>query len=77
MIRDSRALTDQVDFFDELTDDQKARARRTVCANAVGYTTAEMADDAAELMLMLGIHPHVEADTFLTGPNIMPNQIQA
>lgn len=51
MPRDSKNLTDQVDYFTPLTSEQCSKARKTVCA------FAENATDAAELMRALGIHP--------------------
>ena len=55
-MRDSRVLTDEVEFFDPLTMDQVAQARKTVCRAATD------AADATELMLMLGIHPSQDGD---------------
>jgi hypothetical protein len=54
---DYSARTDECEYFDPLTEDQKARARLTVCRSAVGATLAEQVADAAELMFALGIHP--------------------
>ena len=70
MARDSRALTDQVDYFDELTEDQMARARLTVCANSAN------AAEATEMMMMLGIHPSDVVAAYLTGPHsIIPRSL--
>lgn len=51
MPRDSKNLTDAVEYFDPLSQDQKDKARLTVCH------FAKDAEDAKELMLALGIHP--------------------
>ena len=51
MPRDSKNLTDAVEYFDPLSQDQKDKARLTVCRFAAD------AEDAANLMLALGIHP--------------------
>lgn len=51
MPRDSKNLTDVVEYFDPLSEDQKSRARMTVCH------FAENVEDATELMFALGIHP--------------------
>ena len=56
MPRDSQNLTDQVEYFTPLSEDQRSKARRTVC----GF--AENATDAAELMLALGIHPSQDGE---------------
>lgn len=56
MARDSKNLTDAVEYFDPLSADQKSKARLTVC----GF--AKDAADAKELMLMLGIHPSQDDD---------------
>jgi hypothetical protein len=50
-LRDSRALPDEVEGFTPLTADQRQLARKVVCANAVD------ADDAKDLMYMLGVFP--------------------
>jgi hypothetical protein len=71
MARDSKNLTDAVEYFDPPTEDQRAKARLTVCG------LAKDADDARELMLVLGIHPSQDEDpvpqcrsfTQLTSPN--------
>jgi hypothetical protein len=51
MPRDSKNLTDAVEYFDPLSQDQKEKARMTVCHFAENTT------DATELMMALGIHP--------------------
>lgn len=51
MPRDSKNLTDAVEYFDPLSEDQKDKARITVCH------FAEDVEDARNLMLALGIHP--------------------
>ena len=63
MPRDSKNLTDQVEYFTPLNEDQRAKARRTVC----GF--AESAEDAAELMRALGIHPSQDGED---GPILDP-----
>lgn len=64
--RDHQGLTDQAeDVPTDLSEEQKAAARRIVAANAVDYkgstrlstrNLAQMVDDAEQLMLALGIH---------------------
>lgn len=54
MPRDSKNLTDAVEYFDPLSQEQKEKARMTVCHFATD------AEDAANLMLALGIHPTQE-----------------
>ena len=61
MPRDSKNLTDAVEYFDPLSEDQKAKARKTVCH------FSDNAEDAAELMWALGIHPNQNED-FLDMP---------
>jgi hypothetical protein len=56
MARDSKNLTDAVEYFDPLSEDQKSKARLTVCG------LANDAEDAKELMLALGIHPSQDDD---------------
>lgn len=51
MARDTKALTDECEFFDEPTKDMKMAALRTTCAYA------ENAAEAEEFAMMLGIHP--------------------
>lgn len=53
-------MTDLVDYFDPVTEEQRERARYTVCANAAGYTPEEQLQDATTLMKMLGIFPGQE-----------------
>ena len=50
-VPDRRALTSEVEYFDELTPDQVSKAQRVVAANALD------AEDAEVLMMALGIHP--------------------
>jgi len=67
MPRDSKNLTDQVEYFTPINDEQRDKARRTVC----GF--AKDASDAAELMLALGIHPSQdgeEAPVLSPGPAV-------
>lgn len=49
--RDSKNLTDAVEYFDPLSQEQKAKARITVCH------FAENTEDAINLMMALGVHP--------------------
>lgn len=51
MPRDSKNLTDAVEYFDPLSQEQKDKARMTVCH------FAKDTQDAVDLMLALGIHP--------------------
>lgn len=51
MPRDSKNLTDAVEYFDPLSQEQKDKARMTVCQ------FAKDTQDAIDLMLALGIHP--------------------
>lgn len=57
MPRDSKNLTDAVEYFDPLSQDQKAKARLTVCH------FAKDVEDATNLMLALGIHPSQKDET--------------
>jgi hypothetical protein len=50
-MRDPKSLTDSLEGFDPLSDQQKAKARITVCH------WSEDAAQAAEIMKMLGIAP--------------------
>jgi hypothetical protein len=50
-MRDSRSLTDLVEYFDPSTPKQIELARKTVCS------MAKDANDADILLRMLGIHP--------------------
>lgn len=59
---DYSAMTDLVEHFDPPSEVQRELARRTVAAFAKGDTLAEQAEDAAELMRALGIHPSQPAD---------------
>jgi hypothetical protein len=61
MPRDSKNLTDAVEYFDPLSQDQKEKARMTVCH------FAENATDATELMMALGIHPSQDDDSVPSG----------
>lgn len=56
MPRDSKNLTDAVEYFDPLTSEQRSKARKTVCS------FAENAKDATELMMALGIHPSQDGE---------------
>lgn len=51
MARDTRALTDEVEHFDEPTNDMKRAARRVVAANAAD------AKECALFLDMCGLHP--------------------
>lgn len=64
---DPGALTDLCEYFDPLTDQQKDRARRTVCACATD------AADAAELLRALGLYPGQETDDYSTGYGQLPS----
>lgn len=59
-MRDSKNFTAVCDNAEEPSDDQKAAARKTVCANA------ENAEDAAILLKMLGLYPGQESEGFAT-----------
>jgi hypothetical protein len=73
MPRDSKSMTDLVDYFDELTTDQRARARLIVCANAIGDGPEAMVTDALEMMRMLGIAPDSPPEDYLLAPAPLPN----
>lgn len=60
MPRDSKNLTDVVEYFDPLSQDQKSKARMTVCH------FAENSQDATDLMLALGIHPSQDDEDLLS-----------
>lgn len=64
MARDTKALTDECEFFDEPDDSTKMAALRTICAHA------KDAQDALELASMLGVHPSqlTEGDAMVTVP---------
>jgi hypothetical protein len=66
MPRDSKNLTDVVEYFDPLSQDQKSKARLTVCH------FAENSKDATELMLALGIHPSQNEDELLVRSSALP-----
>lgn len=74
MVRDSRVLTDEVEFFDPLSEEQKEAMRRLIGANAVGDNLPEQAADALTLMMMLGVHPSQidEDEEYLTA---MPQEM--
>lgn len=57
MVRDSRVLTDEVEFFDPLSEEQKDAMRKLICAHADGDDISEQAADALMLMMMLGVFP--------------------
>jgi hypothetical protein len=64
---DAESMTVTMDG-DPLEDDQISKARLTVCANV------DNAEEATELMMMLGIHPSQEKEAVSTlGPNNLPN----
>lgn len=60
MARDTRALTDEVEWFDEPTDDMKRAARKIIAGRS------DNADEAAEFMRMCGVHPSQWKDPALT-----------
>lgn len=64
MVRDSRVLTDQIEYFDVLTDDQKEAMRRLICANAKGGSLPEQVVDAEQMMRMLGVFPGQQDEAF-------------
>ena len=66
MPRDSKNLTDVVEHFDPLSQDQKSKARLTVCH------FAENSNDARDLMLALGIHPSQKEDDFPALSSTLP-----
>lgn len=51
MARDTKALTDEVEFFDEPSRDTKMAALKTICAHSTDVS------EALEVALMLGVHP--------------------
>jgi hypothetical protein len=65
MPRDSKNLTDAVEYFDPPSQEQKQKARMTVCC------FAENADDATELMMALGIHPNQDEDSVPLGVGVL------
>ena len=64
--RDSKNLTDVVEYFDPLSQDQKSKARITVCH------FAENSTDARDLMLALGIHPSQNEDELPVRSSALP-----
>jgi len=64
--RDTRALTDEVEFFDEPTPEQQRAARHTICllGDRHGATPVEIGD----ILRMLGIHPR-QADDIMQRPS--------
>ena len=50
-MRDSKALTDQVEYFTPPNELEKEKARKAVCSNAID------SQDADTLLRMLGLHP--------------------
>lgn len=73
MPRDSRAMTDLVEDFDPLTDDQIAAMQRVIAGNAKGRSKKARVEDATELMLMLGVHPtQSEEWKFISRMNQVP-----
>jgi hypothetical protein len=67
--RDTRALTDEVEHFDEPTGDMKRAARR-VCA-----AFATDAEEAAMFMKMCGVHPSQWKDPVPSGVSHPPSRI--
>lgn len=57
MVRDSRVLTDLVEYFDPPSEETKAAMRKLICAHADGNDITEQAADALMLMYMLGVFP--------------------
>jgi hypothetical protein len=78
-IRDGRAVADMTEDVDvRLSEEQKAAARRIVCANAQGEGLTEQAADAAELMRCLGVHPDQNDELdYLLGPQTRLNTLYA
>lgn len=62
MPRDSRAMTDLVENFDPLTDNQIVAMQRVIAGNAKGRSRKAQVQDATELMMMLGVHPSQAED---------------
>lgn len=65
MARDTRARTDEVEWFDEPTLETKKAAQRTLCSMTVRHDGD--ASVAAELMMMCGIHPSQDRE-LVTNP---------
>lgn len=55
MARDTRALTDEVEHFDEPTAEMKKATQRVTCSYA--YKHGLPPEATRELLLMLGVHP--------------------
>lgn len=66
MARDSKNLTDAVEYFDPLSQEQKEKARMTVCHFAAD------SQDAADLMSALGIHPDQDDESSPSGVGSLP-----
>lgn len=64
-MRDSRALTDQIEGFDPPTEEQQELARRTVCSFAFD------ANDAGVILRMLGLHPLELEDEYSSMPVVL------
>ena len=60
--RDHKAREDQIGDFTPVSEAQRAACRLVICDRAID------AEDAAELMRALGVHPDQHLDTYLTGP---------
>lgn len=65
MARDTRALTDEVEHFDEPTPEMKRSAQRVVCEHAFDLV------DAVDLLQMLGLHQRFEPGPLLTPGRII------
>lgn len=64
MVKDWQAKAGQMDDVPDvrITEDQKERVRRLICANAQGDDLGELIADAEELMSALGVHPLQDCD---------------
>ncbi len=63
---DYTSYTDQVEFFDEPSNEVKLTAQRVVC----GHSSVVDAEDAAELLKILGLHPEqLEVEEWLKAEN--------
>ena len=70
MPRDSKAITDLCEGFNPLTEEQQAKARLVVCANAIDV------DDAIKLLMILGLHPDQEDEASSLVPVPSLNSLQ-
>lgn len=77
MPRDSRAMTDLVEDFDPLSDQQITAMQRVIAGNAKGRSKKAQVADAEQLMLMLGVHPsQAEEWKFITQMSTTVNQMK-